>query len=262
MQNTCYEGVQEVSLNALNRARLQKWISDFSKDHSPKYIRNAWGLLYSAVSMFRDGFDVNVTLPQRNKEKIQIPQEAEIKAIYEAVKGTGLEVPFLLATQCGLGASEIAGLRKTDVDPKSGTIRICQARVTGEYGAVVKTPKSYAGYRELLCAETTCKLCLLAPGEYVTELTAKQICNYWYVMMRRSDLPKYNFHALRHYFASWAALIGIPKEYLVEMMGHSSSRMLDQVYLHTFRERKLYYSQVIAERATALFVDDATQNAT
>jgi integrase len=226
--------------------------------------RNAWGLPISAVCMFRQGFSPNVTLPQKVKGKIDIPQEDEITAFYRAIKGTKLEVPFLLATQCGLRASEIAGLRKADVDPVQERITICQARVTGERGATVKAPKSYAGYRDLPCARRICAMAVASSdAEFVTEMDANAISGAWAKFVRRgNDLSVYGFHALRHYFASKAALTGVPKEYLVELMGHSSSKMLDQVYLHMFRTEKQRYAQIIAKQAMTLLDADATQNAT
>lgn len=253
----CYLEIEQIQLDRLTQAVLQSWVSGFALGHSAKYVQNAWGLLHSAIEMYRPGFDVKITLPQRVRHKIEIPQIEEIRAYAQAVRGTALEVPFLLATQCGLRASEIAGLRKTDVDAQAGGISIRQARVTGEDGATVKAPKSYAGYRDLPCPKDLCEKALACGGVYVTELEANRISNEWSKFVRRNGLPLYGFHALRHYFASRAALAGVPKEYLVELMGHSSSRMLDQIYLHTFKAEKTHFARMIAEQVV-IFHDDAT----
>lgn len=259
----CYDGVADQYVSRVTVVQLQQWVSSFAEVHSPKYTYNAWGLLCSALDMCGVDYKNKIRLPQRNKRKIDIPGESEIRLLYAAVAGSRLELPFLLATQCGLRASEIAGLRKQDVG--AGMIRITQARVTGEHGATVKAPKSWAGYRELPCDDYICRLAALsADATYVTTMDANTISGAWASLVRRTEgLPAYRFHALRHYFASRAALIGVPKEYLAELMGHSSSKMLDEVYLHTFPKAKQAFAEMLKSQAATLLRDaDATRNAT
>lgn len=48
----------------------------------------------------------------------------------------------------------------------------------------------------------------------------------------------YNFHALRHYYASVMLLSGMPNRYARERMGHATENMLINVYQHTFRSEQ------------------------
>jgi len=48
----------------------------------------------------------------------------------------------------------------------------------------------------------------------------------------------YNFHSLRHYFASIMLQSGIPNKYAKERMGHSTENMLINVYQHTFKSKQ------------------------
>ena len=201
--------------------------------YSPKTLRNACGLVKSAISMFIER-DFKITLPQRIRPSFYIPEKEEVKKIYEKIKGTELEIPFLLASQCGLRPSEIAALTTADI--VHGNIEITKARVTGVYGDVVKTPKTYAGYRSIpiseelqLKIEENC-----SPDKKVTALTSKQISNRWRKFMDSKGFSYFKFYALRHYFASRALLLGIPQKYIAEMMGHSTLVMIESVYQHTF----------------------------
>ena len=48
----------------------------------------------------------------------------------------------------------------------------------------------------------------------------------------------YNFHSLRHYYASILLLEGVPNKYAMERMGHATDNMLKNVYQHTFRSKQ------------------------
>ncbi len=69
-------------------------------------------------------------------------------------------------------------------------------------------------------------------AEFVMEMEASAISGVWAKFARRgNDLPVYGFQALRHSFASKATLTGVPKEYLVKLMGHSSSCWIRFAYV-------------------------------
>lgn len=51
----------------------------------------------------------------------------------------------------------------------------------------------------------------------------------------------YNFHSLRHYYASIMLAEGVPNKYARERMGHETDNMLNKVYQHTMTE----YNEVI-----------------
>lgn len=62
--------------------------------------------------MFAPDFVYRISLPQKIKSSFYVPDENEIKVIYKLIKNTELEIPFLLASQCGLRPSEICALTK------------------------------------------------------------------------------------------------------------------------------------------------------
>lgn len=68
-----------------------------------------------------------------------------MQAIAETCRGTKYELPIMLAICLGLRASEIRGLRWSDIDGEY--VNIHTAIVEGENGAAEKGPKSYSGAR-------------------------------------------------------------------------------------------------------------------
>ena len=114
---------------------------------SPKTVANAHGFLSAVLSEFRPDVKLTTRLPQKEKHEIQIPTKAEVQAIAETCRGTKYELPIMLAICLGLRASEIRGLRWSDIDGEY--VNIHTAIVEGENGAAEKGPKSYSGARRV-----------------------------------------------------------------------------------------------------------------
>lgn len=247
-----YAGIKDKSLQGLRAEDVQRFVSVEAATFGGKTVSNVYGLLSGALKVYRPDFSAVVTLPRKKKNKIQIPTAEQIAMYYNAVKGHPLEIPFLLASQCGLRASEAAAVRREDI--RGGKLCICRARVRGDDGRIhEKEPKTEAGYRELPLTDELLRILLSVDRERLSLIDADQIPNRWAKFLKQKGLPPCGFHALRHYFASRAALAGVPKMYLVELMGHSSSRMLDQVYLHTFPDEKAQFAALLQGVSKAFF---------
>lgn len=234
-------------LKDITAERIQVAFNDFAKNHSPKTCRNAHGLISAVLKVNRPEIQLNTTLPQKQKRDIYVPDENEVQKIQSLAKGTDIEIPFLLAVQCGLRASEISGLTLADVHDDCITIR--QARVDGLDGATLKAPKSISGYRKIpISRELHDFLTENADRERVCNLTACEISSYWGKFRARHGLNSaLNFHALRHHFASKCLLLGMPQKYTAELMGHSSLDMIEKVYQHTFPSAMEIYAERLRE---------------
>lgn len=226
---------------------IQTFLNSYAVTHSPKSCRNAHGLLSAVLKIHRPEMILNTTLPQKQKNNIYVPDESEVRAIYALVKGGNLEIPFLLATQCGLRASEIAALERKHI--KDGYLLVEQAAVLGaDNEEHIKMPKSYAGYRNVPITKDLQQLLLSKCSENGRLCSQKgiNICNNWVKFRHKNNLnPQLNFHALRHHFASKCLLLGIPQKYIAEMMGHNSLNMIEKVYQHTFPSAMETYAELV-----------------
>lgn len=214
--------------------KVQEEFNAFAKEYSAKTCRNAHGLITAVLKLHRPELILHTTLPRKQKREIYVPDSNEIHEIYQLLIGTPMEIPFLLATQCGLRASEISGLDINDV--YIDHIDIKQARVDGTGGAVLKAPKSYSGYRSIpISTELYHILMANQDSNHVCPLTANDISSRWGKLRAKHDINRNcNFHALRHHFASKCLLLGMPQKYTAELMGHNSLDMIERVYQHTF----------------------------
>ena len=168
-----------------------------------------------------------------------------------------MEIPFLLATQCGLRESEITALNISNVH--DDYIMVTEAYVLDENGVYQKkAPKSYAGYRKIPISKAFANILCKAADEdgRVVAMRSINICNNWIRFRDKNGFDEnMNFHALRHHYASKCLLIGMPQKYIAEIMGHSSTRMIEQVYQHVFGSAMEEYANKIRNK-----MDDFCKN--
>jgi integrase len=207
------------------------------------------------------------------KAGVDIPTPAEIKAIVVAAEGRWR--PFLLtAALTGLRASELRGLRWSDINMKKGELHVHQR--ADKYQAIGK-PKSESGQRtvpipprllsvlrewKLACPKG--KLDLTFPNsdgkidwhaniinrglipvqlvagvsEIAKDAAGKVVTNEKGEPVR---LAKYTgLHALRHFYASWCINrkvdggLELPAKVVQERLGHSSIVVTLDTYGHLF----------------------------
>lgn len=251
-----FKMLMSLPLSNLTQEIVQIAVNEEAKKVSAKTVSNAYGLLTATLGMFAPNLHISATLPRRVKKEIYVPDSEEIARIYDKVKEYNkgrLIKPFLLATQCGLRASEIAGLTTDCV--KSDCIVINKAKVhTRTQGEVVKQPKSAKGYRTIPISPALSTILLRGcVGESVCGVSSHDITRMWGRFSKQNYLPEHlNFHALRHAFASTCLINGIPQKYTAELMGHSGTTMIDTVYQHTFPSAMQAYANTLIHNADKL----------
>ena len=157
-------------------------------------------------------------------------------------------MPVLLAALCGLRRSEIAALTWDDIDLEEGTIRINKALGVTEDGYALKAPKTYAGYRKAEIPERV-KIVLQRLSEErkpITELNIQTMTNKFPNELQKAGLPRFRFHDLRHYFASTLLALGVPDLYVIKIIGHSTTSMLEH-YQHVLSDEDKKFRDLIRE---------------
>lgn len=243
------KSIMNVKIDSLSQELVQTAINEDAALHSPKTVRNAHGLLVTALKMFKPEIVLHTSLPQKVKQNFYIPSDSVMRTIMGKISGEKIEVPFLLASQCGLRPSEISALHTDCVSELS--VEITQARVRGDKGLALKPPKTFAGYRSVpapkpltdMIKERACE------NGRICDMSAGQIGKAWTAFLKREGIAHFRFYTLRHYFASKALLTGIPQKYIAEIMGHSSLDMLDKVYQHTFPSAMSEFQDLLRTKA-------------
>lgn len=244
--------IQNEPITMITREELQAAVNKEAASLSPKSVSNAVGLLTAAFSMFK--IDITgLTLPQKKKTEIVIPTDDELEQIVTAAEEWGISLPVHLAAYMGMRRSEIAALDlEKDVNLEAKTLRINKAVVAGEGNAyITKGTKTTNSTRSLPIPSVVLPVIQKAVEEKQVSLTPGAIEGRFIKMKRAIGLEHITFHSLRHYFASTLVVMDVPDFYAMKLMGHSSDRMLKNVYQHVRQE----YMDEISQKMDDFFAE-------
>lgn len=231
--------IADIPVSELTAEDMQQLVNSMVRSLSVKTIQNALGLLRPSLKGFVSSDIFDITLPQKKPTDIQIPSRETAAKLEQAISGLEIELPVLLAMQCGLRMSEVLGIKKSDADFVNRTLTVRRAIVINEVGvAVEKAPKSYCGNRTIPMPGKVAELLEKADENgYAVKLTAISISKRLDTVMKKAGIPHIRFHDLRHYYASVCLLLNMPERYAMEFMGHSTPGMLKK-YQHIMDDEK------------------------
>ena len=195
---------------------------------------------------------IELDLPERDDPRPVIPTKAELQAII-ANSADGCRPLVLVAIFCGLRASELRGLRWSDVNFEQHKIHVNQrADIYHKIGKL----KSKSAYRSVPCPSMVINtlrewklkcpkgdLNLVFPNGIGKVEALSNIMQRGFEPLQVSadvvnaaGTAKYGMHALRHACASlWIENGKNPKQ-IQTMMGHSTIQMTYDVYGHLFSD--------------------------
>jgi integrase len=177
-----------------------------------------------------------------------IPSPAELATLVSAAGGW-LRIMILLAAHTGLRQGELRGLKWDAIDFTAGTLTVRnRADQWGRDGL----PKSKAGQRELdLATDVVSELrhwrlaCghpeMVFPGGAAGKpISQTRVIASFAALQRRAGIvaadgqAKYDFHELRHLFASAAIALRFTSKWLQTAIGHERIATTLDVYGHLF----------------------------
>lgn len=261
LKNLTAKDIQEFYMKELQR------VSASSVIH---YHANIHKALKYAVKI--DLIDVNpadkVERPKKDRYVGSFYDADEVNALFEAAKGTKLELPILFGAFYGLRRSEAIGLKWDAIDFEQNTITIrhtvTSCDLDGKRVLVASdTTKTKSSMRTLplvpfmrerllalkeeqqenrrLCGRSYIKdyigyVCVNEIGDlikphYVTESFPK--------LLKANGLRHIRYHDLRHSCASLLLANGVPMKQIQEWLGHSDFSTTANIYAHLDYSSKL-----------------------
>lgn len=121
--------IMQLKLSRITKQKVQSEINTEAAVHSPKTVRNIYGLLSVVMREYRPDFNLSVTLPQKKKFVGQSLNSEQIAKVINVIQGDEAEIPILLALWLGLRRSEILALKWDCIDFKSHTLNVKAAMV-------------------------------------------------------------------------------------------------------------------------------------
>lgn len=215
---------------------LQHMVNVLSDDLAAKTVRNITHFVCAVVSY--SGYRVDLpTLPKLSRPELNIPDSDTIQKLYDAVKGTDLELPILLAALGPMRRGEIVAASADDlvgdilyvhraaVLDTNGKQRIKEYPKTDESNRYIPLPGSVADMlRKQGCA---------------TKLQLNSLSDRFHDFLIKHDFEPFRFHDFRHAFVSIAHAAGIPDAYIMARGGWSTPYTMNHVYRHALNKDKL-----------------------
>lgn len=234
--------ISDIEIAKLSPDDLQAWIGALSGRLSPKSVRNAWGLVSSAIEMFTSR-TFRVTLPAKKPVMRHIPTDEDVSALLSHA-GKKLRIAILLAGVGTLRRGEICGLTYADVFPDKNMIFVHSDMVENKNGEFVhkEMPKTSGSVRYVpLPVAVMEELGTGEPEEYVYKGSPHTITTS-FITLRDSLGLSCCFHDLRHYAASIMHAIGIPDVYIMERGGWSTDSTLKAIYRNSLDDMSAHFA--------------------
>lgn len=233
IQRTRFGTMMHQNIYKVSADRWQRVVNAEAKLCSAKSLKNAW-MFISAVIFEETGERIAVRLPQVLPNERGFLTSEEIPLLVDAVHGTKIEIPVLLALS-SLRQSEILGLQWSSIDLENKVLHIVETAVKGGAGLVHKPEtKNLTSRRSVpIIPPLQAALEAAGPGEgYVVQMADNTIRRNLQRICEETGIPYVGLHGLRHSFASLAYHLGLSEEATMRIGGWADISTMRKIYTH------------------------------
>ena len=215
-----------------------------------------------------------VDRPKKNDFQPVFLSADEMQEMFEALRGTKLELPVLVAAFYGFRRGEVLGLKWDAIDFERGTISVkrtvTSVNIDGKCQDIEKqSAKTKSSLRTLPLVgsfkdyfmqvkeaqELNKKICGNCYNYqydgfvFVDEMGERMKSNYltcsFPKFLERHGLKRMRFHDLRHSCASLLLANGVPLKHIQEWVGHSDFSTTANIYAHLDYSSKISSAQAM-----------------
>ena len=269
-----------ITLGGLQAVNIQMFYTSQLKRVSANTVIHYHAIIHRALkyAVKTDLIDVNpadkVERPRKDRFTASFYDGNEVNRLFQAARGTPLELPVMLAAFYGLRRSEVVGLKWDAIDFENKTIAIRHTvTACAEKGRRIEvaadTTKTASSRRTLplvpafqtklaalkeqqeknriLCGRSYCTdyLGYVLVDAMGNRLKLSYISTAFPALLKRSGLRPIRFHDLRHSCASLLLKNGVPMKQIQEWLGHSDFSTTANIYAHLDAGSKLTSAQAM-----------------
>lgn len=234
--NTIYRNIDKwflrMDIGDVEDYHLQKLISEYAQDHSPKSTRNLYGLVRAVIRLFIPKSDISATLPQKRHIEPHIPSYDDVMMLLDASRNTEYFCVIYLAI-LGLRRSELCALTLDDLD-MDNNLHITKALVPSDDGYTLKqTTKTDASCRTIVIPDELAEK--IREQGYIFKYQPQAIDQYIRRTLPKLGIEQFSVHKLRHFFCSYSHDLGY-SDAQIQKMGGWSSDVMKRVYRHSMND--------------------------
>lgn len=256
-----------IRINMLNSSTINNFLDSKLKSGglknddalSPSYVRTMAIIIEAAINYavmegLRNPLKTPINKPVIPKKDITVlskPLESTITQKMSA-DSSHAAIGVLLALQCGLRIGEVCALRWCDIDFETGVIHIRHTIsrvpcINNEQKTmlILDTPKTTSSFRDVPIPSSLKNILLKAYNNRLSEFVVShdntfvgtRTFDYQYrKLLKQHNIDVFSFHTLRHTYATRCAESGMDAKTLSRLLGHSSSNISLNVYVHPSME--------------------------
>ena len=271
---------RNLTLRELEARHLQMFYSEMLRKVKPNTVIHYHAIIHSALKyavktdMLVQNVADKVDRPKKNSFQPVFLSAEEMQKMFEALRGTKLELPVLVAAFYGFRRGEVLGLKWDAIDFERGTISVIRIVTTitvdgkqteieqqsAKTKSSLRTLPLIGSFREYFLQvkeaqelnKQICGNCYNHEYDgfvFVDELGERMRVNYltsvFPKFLESHGLRRMRFHDLRHSCASLLLANGVPLKHIQEWLGHSDFTTTANIYAHLDYKSKITSAQAM-----------------
>ena len=271
---------RNLTLRELEARHLQMFYSEMIRKVKPNTVIHYHAIIHSALKyavktdMLVQNVADKVDRPKKNSFQPVFLSAEEMQKMFEALRGTKLELPVLVAAFYGFRRGEVLGLKWDAIDFERGTISVIRTVTTitldgkqteieqqsAKTKSSLRTLPLIGSFREYFLQvkeaqelnKQICGNCYNHEYDgfvFVDELGERMRANYltsaFPKFLESHGLRRMRFHDLRHSCASLLLANGVPLKHIQEWLGHSDFTTTANIYAHLDYKSKITSAQAM-----------------
>ena len=271
---------RNLTLRELETRHLQMFYSEMLRKVKPNTVIHYHAIIHSALKyavktdMLVQNVADKVDRPKKNSFQPVFLSAEEMQKMFEALRGTKLELPVLVAAFYGFRRGEVLGLKWDAIDFERGTISVIRTVTTitvegkqmeieqqsAKTKSSLRTLPLIGSFREYFLQvkeaqelnKQVCGNCYNHEYDgfvFVDELGERMRVNYltsaFPKFLESHGLRRMRFHDLRHSCASLLLANGVPLKHIQEWLGHSDFTTTANIYAHLDYKSKITSAQAM-----------------
>ena len=271
---------RNLTLRELEARHLQMFYSEMIRKVKPNTVIHYHAIIHSALKyavktdMLVQNVADKVDRPKKNSFQPVFLSAEEMQKMFEALRGTKLELPVLVAAFYGFRRGEVLGLKWDAIDFERGTISVIRTVTTitvdgkqteieqqsAKTKSSLRTLPLIGSFREYFMQvkeaqelnKQICGNCYNHEYDgfvFVDELGERMRANYltsaFPKFLESHGLRRMRFHDLRHSCASLLLANGVPLKHIQEWLGHSDFTTTANIYAHLDYKSKITSAQAM-----------------
>ena len=271
---------RNLTLRELEARHLQMFYSEMLRKVKPNTVIHYHAIIHSALKyavktdMLVQNVADKVDRPKKNSFQPVFLSAEEMQKMFEALRGTKLELPVLVAAFYGFRRGEVLGLKWDAIDFERGTISVIRTVTTitvegkqmeieqqsAKTKSSLRTLPLIGSFREYFLQvkeaqelnKQVCGNCynheydgFVFVDELGERMRAYFLTSAFPKFLEDHGLRRMRFHDLRHSCASLLLANGVPLKHIQEWLGHSDFTTTANIYAHLDYKSKITSAQAM-----------------